>query len=218
MAPKSKRDKSVLSRKRTNPIGTYRGYLPRIPRPRISFNGHLLKGTATISAAITSSGEAFDYHFVDCNVTWGISRAHTAISDSYQKYVYKSLVMEWLPAVGPADTGARTQYAMTYLDNAEMMFFIQNSATSATARSLILASNCKMWNAWERVTFRIPLTRRRKSFPVNTNYTPSELEMERSTQGLVCMSAFNAPSNAVYGSYRFYYEIELSELASNPGT
>jgi hypothetical protein len=211
-------NKSVLSRKRTNPIGTYRGYLPRIPRPRISFDGHILKGTATIAASITSSGEAFDYHLLDCDGTYGISRAHTPISDSYQKYVYKSLVMEWLPAVGPADTGARTQFAMTYFDNAETMFFIQNTATSSTARSAILSTNCKMWNAWERISFRIPITRRRKSFPVNTNFTPTELEMERSTQGMVCMSQFNAPSNAVYGSYRFYYEVELSELASTPGT
>jgi hypothetical protein len=218
MAPSRKRKRAV-SRVRQNPVKSRSGLVPRIPRPRIKFDGHLLSGTATIGSSVTASNAAFDYHFVDCNITYGIPRAHNAITDSYQNYVYRSLRVEWLPIVGPAHVDAGAQVQITYIDNAEDMFFIQNTATATTAKNAILSTNYKAFNAWERFTWNVPLTRRRKTFAVNTVYTPSIESLERSAQGMMAMAISGTATAAIQlGSYRFIYDIELTGLSSYPGT
>jgi len=192
----------------------------RIPRPISRFDGHLLCGTLTVPANVTGSNKGLDYHLVDTQSNIGISRTHLNITDSYQQYVYKKLVLEWLPGVGPGQTDAQSQIAMAFIDNPEDIFWVTQTATSSTISPGVLSTRkAFVFNAWERVTWNVPLRRRRKVFSVNTNMAQTVAEYERCTQGVVAVAITGTATAAVVlGSYRFYYEIELTGLMSAPGT
>lgn len=197
-----------------------RNQITKVPRPYINFDGTYLSGTILLNASALASGLAFDYHLMNCNSTLGISRGHSTITDSYENYIYDSVVMEWLPTIGPADTYAGTQMSAAYIDNAEDMFFIINTATVTTAKNLVQrVAKPFVWNAWERVSWNVPLTRRRKTFAVNTTITETILEMERDCQGLVVVIQGGPTSGTpILGTFRFVYKLRLNGLASSPGT
>jgi hypothetical protein len=214
-------NKRTSRKRKANPLFSRQALVSRrIPRPIVKFDGHILEGTLTVPANITGSNIGLDYHTVDCHATVGIARNHNVICNSYEDYVYRKLIMEWIPKVGPADVNAGAQIAMAFYDNAENVFWVTQTATSTTIQTAVPSTRYPfIFNAWERVKWNVPLTRRRKDFAVNSAVGASVAEYERCTQGVVAVAITNTITSAiVLGSYRFYYEVELRSLASTPGT
>lgn len=197
----------------------------KIPRPRVAFDGTVLCATATIAANAlgAGTGRTLDYHFLNCSNTVGIARLHNVIANSYQEYRFKKVRLEWIPAVGPADSNARCQVNVGWTTNPEMMSWTVNTATSTTITNEILTqAKPKIFNAWERVIVDLPMIYRKKWFDVNSviGGAPTIDSYDRDSQMLVQIGIQNgdAATTTVVGSYRFLYELELRGLASNTGT
>lgn len=202
-----------------NPVFDPNRRIPRTPRPKVKFDGTSLTGSIVIPATATSGGAGSDWHFISSNFNLSISRDHTAIVDSYQDYVYDQVTFHWLPKVGPADVQAGLQFGVAYLDNAEDMFFAM-TATAAQMESLVLSTSKPfLYNAWERCSYNIPLTKRRKTFAVDSSVTEDINRLERDSQGMIVIFFKGGPAIAAsVGSYYFTYTMRLTGLASNPGT
>ncbi|UQZ09606.1 putative capsid protein [Freshwater macrophyte associated tombus-like virus 3] len=223
MAPANKMNKRKNSRKQ-NP--TQRA-LSRVPRPRVSFDGTLLRAVNSIQANITNvDGQTLDYHTIDCNQVLGIARTQTAVINAYQKYRFRKVTVEWIPMVAPGEADARTRVGMCYIDNPENMYTMLRQINVVTVAGFVnRVRNMKQWNVWERFTFNVPLTQRRKWFAVNTAVEPIadsnqplwHSQLDLNTQGVICSYITGAP-NRVMGVYRVSYDIELSGLAPNTGT
>jgi len=181
-----------------------------------------LKGTISIVANITASNIGFDYHLVNTHSTTGIVRNHVNISDSFQLFRYKSLIMEWIPHVGPNSSDAAAIVKVNYITNPEDVFYISQTATATNADNFVKnTEGYKVFNAWERFQWRVPLSKyhRLPWYSVDTVYTASVEGYERNTQGLVVVTYQNTTTAAVIlGEFRFHYIVEFKGLASTPGT
>jgi hypothetical protein len=138
-----------------------------------------------------------DWQSVDCSSGEGINRAGADIVKHYQEYKYTSALAEWLPAIGPSATDSGARIFIGYIDNPELIVTYK-AATEANKAAMVKAlANVKTFNAWERFTYKVPLTFRRKMFNVDpTIATPSNEETDRAIQGLVII-AYNTINNTV---------------------
>jgi hypothetical protein len=219
MAGKGKTSKTKMKR-RTNPMAR----TVVMKRPKVNFDGNTLNGD-TFSTNVTTGAPGYlSYNFsVDCsalNTTGVITSSYyqRALTNFYSEYWYRSLKVEWLPLVGPADVNAAAQVYMCYLDNAEhISTVVANSVAGShlVNRDIILADrDNKMWNAWEHVSFNIPLTKRNKTFAVNQSLLFTDMQdVDRSVQGLLATFYQSATSSSVVlGRFRLTYLIELRGL------
>lgn len=169
-------------------------------RPRMSFNGQdisstLYSGQSAIGSVTARTGA--DWQAIDCSSTEGANRAGIDVIKHYQEYRYTSCSVEWISATGPSGTEAGASIFIAYIDNPELIVTYK-AASDATKFAMVRsAGNCRSFNAWERFTFRVPLTYRRKMFNVNpTIGTPSSEETDRAIQGLVIIG-YNSIGNTV---------------------
>jgi len=181
--------KPKMAKRKVNPL--FRGR-QGIGRPKIGFNGHEVTSVLFTDHSNGTSNLITDWQQVDCNNAEGINRAGTDVIKHYQEYKYLNAAIEWIPKIGPAATEAGARISIAYIDNPEHMLDFES--TSAANRLAITKStgNCKTYNAWERFTWRVPLTYRRKIFNIDPDFTAIGSrtigEFERAVQGKVCIA------------------------------
>ncbi len=185
------------SRRRPNPLERN---MVKPGRPRIGFNGQDLNTVQYLpNSAIGSvtNRVGADWHAIDCSSTEGLNRAGGDVIKHYQEYKYASAALEWISATGPSGTDAAASVFIAYIDNPELIVTFK-AATDINKFTIVRnVANCRSFNAWERFTYRVPLSYRRKVFNVDpTISTPGNEETDRAIQGIVVV-AYNSISNTV---------------------
>lgn len=213
----------LVSRRKINPI--YRRKT-RIPRPMVNFDGQYLNGTHVyfpINTGGTTTTQAHELFFVDGGTI--SSNALSVFKESipinldgivgkYNEYVYESLTLEWFPAVAPGVADGGSQITIAYVDNPENMVSLNSAVSSSVISQIALTRNMKTFNAWERFSYTVPLTRRLKSFNVNSTGTVATdiNAMNRSVQGMVMVGFVSLSASAALGNFRGRYRIKLMGL------
>lgn len=201
---------NAMTRSRTNPLNVVR----RPPRPISNFDGSILNGSTVQGVITTTTNAGTGLYAVDCANSGGtVSLSNSALTSYYEEYKYASLEMEWIPSVGPASTDAGARCYMVFDDNPEHIAnFV--ATPSAVGASVQAARGMKVWNAWERVKFSIPLTSRHKVFNVNSTTTYSVDVIDRSVQGIVAIYVESPSASVTVGRPRFTYKIRLTGLSN----
>lgn len=212
--------RKVVRRQRRNPLIRPK---VRVPRPMVNFDGQFLNGTHVYIPDTTAVNTSHHIFFVDCGtvssnagfiVKESVPINLDSITGKYNEYVYESLQLEWIPAVAPGVADGGSQIMVTYIDNPEQMVGV-NVMTTAQAISMnTLVRNMRSFNAWERMSINVPLSRRIKTFNVNSTGTVvSDINaVSRSIQGLVLVTYQSVNSSVVLGSWRSRYRIKLMGL------
>ena len=204
----TKRTKSSARnpRRKSNPLYTGRG---RVGRPRMKFDGQTITSTlfssqSAVGAVTATLGS--DYQIVDCSSGEAMNRAGSDVVKHYQDYKYTQAALEWLPSIGPASTDAGGRIYIAYIDNPELIVTFK-AATAVNQLPMVRnCANVRDFNMWERFTYHVPLTYRRKMFNVDpTVSTPGNEETDRAVQGLVIISYVsinNTAATGVLGQWR----------------
>ncbi len=174
--------KTKVNRRRSNPLARTAG----TGRPKLKFDGHVVTSVLFSDHSAGASSTITDWQAVDCSSSEAINRQGTDITKHYQQYRYTSAMVEWLPKVGPSSTDAGVRVSIAYIDNPELI--VAYKAATAANRVIMCrnVANCRTFNLWERFTYRVPLTFRRKWFNTDpTIGTPTSEETDRAIQGLV---------------------------------
>jgi hypothetical protein len=203
--------KIIHSKHKSNPI--YRK-VPRVSRPKLVFNGQYLQAF-TLLNAITSAGDgtAFNSYTIDC-ANNGISAAQSAMTALYKEYVFESLKLEWVPYVSPGSTLGGSQVYVGYTSNPEQMVFYGGASIASAIGGIKTDDTMKVFNAWERVTLNIPLTRRRKMFDVNSTNALTIDVLDRSTQGMILLGYNTTTVSSQIGYFKCSYVIKLMGLSN----
>jgi hypothetical protein len=210
----------VQGKRKRNPL-TRSKQLQSVPRPRVYFNGTHLKSVSLVTVTTTTLNQGFDYQGVSTDNTFGISRNNSSITGAYQEYKYNSLQWEWIPRVAPGVADGGSTVYVAYIDNPESIKTIVNGTTFVVAFAMVVNSaNMKTFNAWERFTYKVPLTYRKKLFNVNTNLvsTGDIYEIDRTFQGLIITCYQSISAAIVLGQARMSYQVELHTLQSGVNT
>jgi len=183
----------TYTRKRVNPLQKPMG---RTKGPRVSFDGTTLSSTSYLTAPSSQGGAGKGAITVDCSpinfnapgqLLAGAAASMASVTQLYSQYNYKSLAVEFIPNIGPANGEAGSRIHIAYIDSPEKMTIWRNTNTNLL-NAIRGCRNVRSFNAWERFTYRVPLTWRRKEFDVNTNTGIVDTdEYERSVQGLVLL-------------------------------
>lgn len=191
----SKQKKSKLSHK-VNPMTVHRpmrGIQAKFDGMFGSFR------SVKTSTATSATNTAAEFSYIDCSSTSAMGSLGSAISNTYSEYVYESLTLTWLPGVSPGVTDGGSQLYIAYYDNVENISTIAANTVAANISAIKATKNAKMWNAWEKFVFHVPLTRRRKTFDVNVNTSHTVDLDDRSVQGLVLWTAESNTASATLG-------------------
>lgn len=200
--------------------------IPRYVRPKVNlnFDGQTLRGLQFSPAVTTISNVAGSIHFVDASSTTSTgvaanvylqscSQTLAGVTKIYNEYKYKSLSFQWMPYVSPGVVEGGAQIYISYLDNPEAV----SNAVLAPATDVFTAAkgarNMRCFNAWERYTYTVPLSSRRKSFDVNNILVTSVPDiLDRSVQGAVVVG-YNSPTAATsLGQWRITYDMDLMRM------
>jgi hypothetical protein len=202
--------KKKSGKRQVNPMSR----MTRVSRPKLGFNGQVLEAF-TYAPSITTGGDGAGTQplFIDCS-TNNVASSVSGITQFYKEYVYESLKCEWIPAIGPASTLAGSQLYVTYDDNPEHMVTYTTNTASANNALQLLDNTTKIFNAWERVSFTIPLTRRRRMFDVNTTTAGGVDVNDRSTQGVLVLGFNTTVVSSSVGRWKLTYHIKLMGLAA----
>lgn len=207
----------TFSKKRVNPL---QRRVARIPRPKISFDGSTISAVAYTGVPATVGGTIGGFMTVDCSssgatIVTGVGAAHsvaTSILSRYAQYRYNSLSIEWIPSIGPSNVDAGSRIHLAYIDNPEKMVIY---ATTPTLSAIRGCRNIRTFNMWERFTYNVPLTWRRKVFDTNLTLgggTGAD-EFERGTQGMVLIFVESVtPVLLNYGTFKHVSSVRVHEL------
>jgi len=179
--------RTKANKRRRNPLYKSTG----IPRPKIGFNGQLLSTTAYASQSATdATKQGADYFTLDASAGESVARAGFDVLKHYEDFKFRSAFLEFQPSVGPAGTDAGSKVYIAYIDNPELIVTFKAAATRAAQLSIVRnVRNVKSFNAWERYTYRVPVSFRRRWFSTNpTVGSPSPEETDRSIQGMVVVA------------------------------
>jgi len=198
------------------------------PRPKINvkFDGQMLNGMGFSAPMVTIANQAAAIYYVDCSSVVGTnltlnsyiqsaSADFNTISKYYNEYIYHSLRLDWLPYVSPGIADGGSQVYIDYIDNAEEMAALDGSSATTIFNIAKSSRNMKFFNAWERFSYNVPLSRRRKTFDTNINTTYTVDIIDRSVQGCVCVGATSSSAAVSLGQWRFTYLMELRTLNLN---
>lgn len=201
----------VKKKVRSNPL---QRRARNIVRPRTNFNGQTLDTTVFVDATISASNLSADFHVIDCNSAVGFNRSATSITANYQEYKYTKASLEFLPFFGPSSTEAPGRIFIGYIDNPEHITAFKALTTTQKVAAVKGLSNVRTYSAWERFTYNVPLTFRRKLWNVNlTQSAPTAEESERSTQGMVVVGIETISAAVVLGRYVLRSRSMLSGLS-----
>ncbi len=174
--------KTKVGKRRSNPLARTAG----MGRPKIKFDGHTISGVLFSDHSAGASNTVVDWQAIDCSSGEAMNRQGSDITKHYQEYRYTSAMLEWIPKVGPSSTDAGVRVSIAYIDNPELIVAYKAAAAASKVTICRNTANCRTFNLWERFTYRVPLTYRRKWFNVNPSITtPNSEETDRSIQGLL---------------------------------
>jgi len=198
------------------------------PRPKIHYNfdGQMLNGMGFSAPLVTIANGACALYMVDCSsvIATGIaansyiqsvSADFNTISKYYNEYIFHSLRLDWMPYVAPGVADGGSQLYIDYIDNAEEIANVDGGAVATVYNIAKSSRNTKFFNAWERFSYNVPLTRRRKTFDVNINTTYTVDIIDRSVQGAVVVGVTSSSAALSLGQWRFTYLVELRTLNLN---
>lgn len=211
-----------MSKYKANPI--YRNPVVR-PRINFSFDGQILNGTGFSAPMGTLVNVAAAVYYVNCsnNISTfptankyiqSVALDYNTITKMYNEYKYLTLQCHWLPFVSPGVTEGGSQMYVAYVDNAEEIAALDIATAVNTFNTSKAARNMKFFNAWERFTYNVPLSSRRKTFDTNLNDVIIADTVDRGIQGAVVVGASSTPAATSLGQWRFTYSLELRTLNS----
>lgn len=211
MANKGKGKARRAKRSNKNPLSQP---LAGPPRPKMKFDGSMITSPFYAGTSATVAGAAKDYFFVDCSSTYGIARGVNGITNLYSEYKFFKAAVEYIPSIGPTSADAGGRIHVAYIDNPEKIANYANTLVAATWLGYVRSSpNVRSYNLWERFTYNVPLTYRRKTFDVNTSlgaYTTDDLD--RSTQGAIIIAIETVTPVISVGTYHFTSTVMVSGL------
>lgn len=221
MARRSKNRQDVNNRVNRNPLTRPQ---PRVPRPRVNFDGMHLNAKRTTQALTVTvlSPSVSQILYADCSSNSSATReciaANTTIPSNYSEHIYHSIVAEWFPLIGPSHFLAGTQIIGAYLDNPEQIVVADSESINAHQNRIRSTKNMVFCNAWERKSFNLPLTRRLTTFNVNTSASYADIDVvTRSVQGIFLTAASNSVNplaNVSLGYWVVTYKLELRNLTA----
>ncbi len=198
-------NKTKVGKRRSNPMRRSAA----VGRPKIAFNGQTIYSTLFSDQSAVAANVGTDWLGVDTNSGEGINRAGVDIVKHYQEYKYLSALCEWIPKVGPSHADSGSRISIAYIDNPELLIAYETASAAVRVTMVRNAANVKTFNAWERFTFRVPITFRRKWFNVNPTVAAvgsrSSEEYDRAVQGkvIMCYETVSAIiSSGVLGQWR----------------
>jgi len=192
--------RAARNKRKANPM------TQRIPRLRMRernnrFDGQYGNFREVSVDLVPAAGVARQFFFVDCDATAAMGAVGSGIATLYNEYVYESLTMRWFPKVAPGVADAGSQIYIAYIDNPEKMEVMIGLTAAQTVAAVKLIKNAKFFNAWEQVTYSVPLTRRLPKFNVNITNGHTADENERSTQGLLIVGAESITATPILGTF-----------------
>jgi len=212
-------------RRRTNPVA-------RLNRPKIApkvsfdgtrFNAHWYPATTTTAAFLASAVIPVDTSNTNGGAApqsiYSAQLPTVALTGVYEEYHYNQLHIKWLAQVAPGVADAGSRITAAYFDNPETISNIILASTSASLITTIKGCrNAISWNAWENFTYKVPLTRRRKWFDVNTNNGNTTDIVERSTQGVVAIVFESISAVVNLGQLNIIFDVVVKGLSLNTAT
>lgn len=159
--------------------------------------------TRSITSDLTAASNILSGSItIDCTAgTTAMGTGGTGIANNYQKYRYQDLEVVWNPKVAPGTTAAGARVYVAYIDNPEMMVAWLSGSNATNLTRIKTFATLRIFNAWERFKYKVPLTRRRPWFDMNaTNDTTVDV-LDRSTQGLFIFAADTPGATDNIGSF-----------------
>ncbi len=204
----TKRRVNKLARK-ANPLMRR---VPRVPRPKMSFDGQVLNSNLYQTQSITAANLGKDFFYVGCGSS-SVTKAATAITDRYNEYKFRNVTFEWIPSISPASADAGSRVHIAYVDNPEKMVAFEGLTAANALTAVRGVKNVKTFNAWERFSCSFPLTYRRKLFDVDTTTGVMTNDIaDRVMQGQIQVVIESISAAVVLGTYKFTYGVELHGL------
>jgi len=196
-------NKTKANKRRSNPLSRTGG----TGRPKIKFDGHTVTSVLFQDHSTGVGNTCVDWQAVDSSNNEAINRTGSDVIKHYQNYRYTMASVEWLPKIGPADPNSGARVSIAYIDNPELIVAYKAATPTAKVAMCRTVANCRSFNLWERFTYRVPLTFRRKWFNTDVQIgTPSAEETDRAIQGLVlCViegTNAAAPAAGTLGQYK----------------
>ncbi len=219
---KSTRTKSrAMVKRKANPVDSRP---QKTPRMKFSFDGTNLHSTIFVAASATVANVGTDFQQIGTDGVLSPSRVLSAMIRQYREYRYNKVTVQWLPSVGPAGTDAGSRVSFAYIDSPEQIFNFQTGAAPLNTAALRVpfvknGRNAFTFNAWERVTWNVPLSRRKPWFDVDTTEAGYDVNvMDRAVQGMV-VQAYETISAAVasLGTVKVAFDIEVRGLNPDVG-
>lgn len=187
--------------------------IPRVPRPRLSFDGQVVNGTTYIPMTASVGGFSKDFHHISCDAVAGVARSVAAMINLYNRFKFRSVTLEWIPAISPAAIDAGSRVHISYVDNAEKTFNFDGLGAGIAAVNAVRSSrNARTYNAWERFTYNVPLAYNRKMWDVDANPVNDILTLDRTCQGEIQVAVETITPAIFLGTYRISFSLELQGL------
>lgn len=200
----------------------------RVGRPKMNFDGQMVRATSYADQSACGGIDVtvgVDWFGVEGGSGEAINRAAGDITKHYQEYRYKQATMEWNPKLSPSSTEAPARIYIAYIDNPELINTFKALATGAGNPTLALGrvkavANVRSFNAWERFTYRVPLTYRRKWFNVDVSIgsATNNEETERAFQGLVIVAYSTIGATVAQGNLGQWRMSSVTEVRGFTGT
>lgn len=190
---------------------------------KFSFDGTNLHGTIYVNSSVTAANVGTDFQQMGTDSGLAPSRVMNSMIRQYREYRYNKVVFQWLPIVGPASTDAGSRATLAYIDNPEQVFNFQTNAAPLNTAALRVAfvkgvRNAFTFNAWERVTWNVPLSKRKPWFDVNTSEGAYDVNViDRAVQGMVVQAYETVSAAATIGLVKISFDIELRGLNPDAG-
>jgi len=192
---------------------------PMIPnkRPKFRnmqhFDGQNLSVTLYVGATVTAANVGGDFHQVGTDQNISVLRPMNATVKQYREYIIRSVSLEWVPSIGPASVDAGSRVFIAYTQNPEHISAVMAMTNAQRVAFCKGSRNCIMFNAWERLTHKIPLLPRRKRFDVNTIAATNDDNVnDRAVQGLIVIGYESITAAVVLGTWKATTEAELYGL------
>ncbi len=215
-----KRTQNRIVKRKANPMSMKQ----QVPRNSFSFDGTNLHATIFITSSTTASTIATDFQQIGTDSGFAPSRVFNAMVKQYREYRYRKVMVQWLPIIGPSNTDAGSRVHFGYIDNPEQMFGFQTSLAplldGASERVAFVKGlrNVMTFNAWERLTWNVPLTRRKPWFDVNTSESSYDVNVfSRAVQGMVVQAYESVSAAVALGLVKITFDIELRGLNPDAG-
>jgi hypothetical protein len=195
----------------------------RTPRNSFAFDGSNLHATIFVPATITTANIGTDFQQIGTDSAFAPCRVMNNMVRQYREYRYRKVVCQWIPSVGPASIDAGSRVHIGWIDNPEQSSNYQLGVAPLNTAALRVPfvkglRNVFTFNAWERITWNVPLTRRHPWFDVNTTDPASDINMfDRAVQGMVVQAYESVSAAVVLGTLKITFDVELRGLNPDVG-